>query len=251
LDRFRNGRGGRRQCQLRAAHLRAHGLQPHRVRQFKLSNDPAFVEKLRNIVGLYVDPPAHAVVRGEFRRDAALPILLSEDVFVKGIRKGVEQGEYVYQRGDLLYGPATLRPRRPDHSDRRRRAGRGFHHGLRQGSQYLAAHRTQTNRRRSWNGSYAGLTSTPYSSGGINREQGIGKAGNRRLRTVMVELAWLWQRYQPGAAQVAWFRDRVGSTGRRIRKVMVVALARKLLIALWRFVIDGVMPEGAVMKPSI
>ena len=56
---------------------------------------------------------------------------------------------------------------------------------------------------------------------------------------------------QPGAAQVAWFRDRVGSIGRRIRKVMVVALARKLLIALWRFVIDGVMPEGAVMKPSI
>src|ERR1700676_2309843 len=100
-------------------------------------------------------------------------------------------------------------------------------------------------------GSYAGLTSTPYSSGGIDREQGIGKAGNRRLRTVMVELAWLWQRYQPGAAQVAWFRDRVGSIGRRIRKVMVVALARKLLIALWRFVIDGVMPEGAVMKPSI
>ena len=100
-------------------------------------------------------------------------------------------------------------------------------------------------------GSYAGLTSTPYSSGGIDREQGIGKAGNRRLRTVMVELAWLWQRYQPGAAQVTWFRDRVGSTGRRIRKVMIVALARKLLIALWRFVIDGVMPEGAMMKPSI
>jgi len=100
-------------------------------------------------------------------------------------------------------------------------------------------------------GSYAGLTSTPYSSGGIDREQGIGKAGNRRLRMVMVELAWLWQRYQPGAAQVAWFHNRVGSNGRRIRKVMVVALARKLLIALWRFVIDGVVPQGAVMKPSI
>ena len=100
-------------------------------------------------------------------------------------------------------------------------------------------------------GSYAGLTSTPYSSGGIDREQGIGKAGNRRLRTVMVELAWLWQRYQPGTAQVVWFRERVGSTGRRVRKVMVVALARKLLIALWRFVIDGVMPEGAVTKPSV
>jgi len=99
-------------------------------------------------------------------------------------------------------------------------------------------------------GSYAGLASSPYSSGGIDREQGIGKAGNRRVRTVMVELAWLWTRYQPGAAQVCWFRERVGATGRRARKIMVVALARKLLIALWRFVIDGVLPEGAVLKPA-
>lgn len=99
-------------------------------------------------------------------------------------------------------------------------------------------------------GSYAGLASSPYSSGGTDREQGIGKAGNRRLRTVMVELAWLWTRYQPGAAQVCWFRERVGSTGRRVRKVMVVALARKLRIALWKFVIDGVVPEGAVLKPA-
>ena len=96
----------------------------------------------------------------------------------------------------------------------------------------------------------AGLASSPYSSGGIDREQGIGKAGNRRVRTVMVELAWLWTRYQPGAAQVCWFRERVGATGRRARKIMVVALARKLLIALWRFVIDGVLPEGAVLKPA-
>jgi len=99
-------------------------------------------------------------------------------------------------------------------------------------------------------GSYAGLACSPYSSGGIDREQGIGKAGNRRVRTVMVELAWLWTRYQPGAAQVRWFRERVGSTGRRARKIMVVALARKLLIALWRFVIDGVVPEGAILKPA-
>jgi transposase len=99
-------------------------------------------------------------------------------------------------------------------------------------------------------GSYAGLTATPYSSGGIEREQGIGKAGNARLRTVMVELAWLWQRYQPGSAQVSWFRERISGTGRRMRKVMVVALARKLLIALWRFATQGVVPEGAVMKPA-
>jgi transposase len=67
----------------------------------------------------------------------------------------------------------------------------------------------------------------------------------------MVELAWLWQRYQPGSAQVAWFRERTGSTGRRVRKEMVVALARKLLIALWRFAVDGVVPEGATMKPAV
>ena len=99
-------------------------------------------------------------------------------------------------------------------------------------------------------GSYAGLTATPYSSGGTEREQGIGKAGNARLRTLMVELAWLWQRYQPASAQVSWFRERVSGTGRRMRKVMVVALARKLLIALWRFATQGVVPEGAVMKPA-
>ena len=99
-------------------------------------------------------------------------------------------------------------------------------------------------------GSYAGLAATPHSSGGTEREQGISKAGNRRLRTVMVELAWLWQRYQPGSAQVSWFRERVGGAGARMRKVMVVALARKLLIALWRFTTQGVVPEGAVMKPA-
>ena len=99
-------------------------------------------------------------------------------------------------------------------------------------------------------GSYAGLTSTPYSSGGTEREQGIGKARNARLRTLMVELSWLWQRYQPDSAQVSWFRERVSGTGRRMRKVIVVALARSLLIALWQFATQGVVPEGAVMKPA-
>lgn len=99
-------------------------------------------------------------------------------------------------------------------------------------------------------GSYAGLTSTPFNSGGSEREQGTGKAGNRRLRTVMVELAWIWQSYQPGSAEVAWFRGRVTGAGGRMRKVMVVALARKLLIALWRFAMQGVVPGGAVVKPA-
>ena len=66
----------------------------------------------------------------------------------------------------------------------------------------------------------------------------------------MVELAWIWQRYQPDAALVCWFRERAAGAGRRMRKVMVVALARKLLIALWRYATDGVVPEGAVLKPQ-
>jgi transposase len=99
-------------------------------------------------------------------------------------------------------------------------------------------------------GAYAGLSPTPYSSGGTEREQGIGRAGNARLRTTLVELAWLWQRYQPGSAIVDWFRSRLAGDTRRMRKVMVVALARKLLIALWRFATQGVVPEGAVLVPA-
>ena len=99
-------------------------------------------------------------------------------------------------------------------------------------------------------GAYAGLSPTPYSSGGTEREQGIGRAGNARLRTVLVELAWIWQRYQPHSVVVGWFHDRLGGAARRLRKIMVVALARKLLIALWRFATQGVVPEGAVFKPA-
>jgi transposase len=95
---------------------------------------------------------------------------------------------------------------------------------------------------------YAGLTGTPFASGDRRREQGIGKAGNRRLRAALVELAWLWLRYQPDSVLAAWFRSRTGSVGGRMRKVMIVALARKLLVALWRFCRDGVLPEGAALK---
>lgn len=73
-------------------------------------------------------------------------------------------------------------------------------------------------------GAYAGLAATPYNSGGVVREQGIGKAGNRRLRSTVVELAWLWQRYQPGAGPVCWFRERVRGAGSRMRKIMVVVI---------------------------
>jgi transposase len=97
---------------------------------------------------------------------------------------------------------------------------------------------------------YAGLVPTPWRSGTIDREQGISKAGNRRLRHIMIELAWLWVRHQPDSALSRWFRARVGTERGRIRRIAIVALARKLLIALWRYVTHGEVPEGAVLKAA-
>jgi transposase len=97
---------------------------------------------------------------------------------------------------------------------------------------------------------YAGLAGTPWQSGSVALEQGVSKAGNRRLRTTMIELAWLWLRHQPDSALSRWFHERVQRNGGRQRKTTIVALARKLLVALWKYVTAGVVIEGAVMKRS-
>ncbi len=95
---------------------------------------------------------------------------------------------------------------------------------------------------------YAGLAPSPWQSGGTDREQGISKTGNRRLRHAMVELAWFWLRHQPDSALSVWFRARVGQGRGRIRRIAIVALARKLLVALWRYATQGVVPTGAAFK---
>jgi transposase len=95
---------------------------------------------------------------------------------------------------------------------------------------------------------YAGLAPSPWQSGGTDREQGISKAGNRRLRHAMVELAWFWLRHQPDSALSAWFQARVGQQRGRVRRITIVALARKLLVALWRYTTQGVIPQGAAFK---
>lgn len=97
---------------------------------------------------------------------------------------------------------------------------------------------------------YAGLAPTPWQSGSVNREQGVSKAGNPRLRTTMVQFAWLWLRHQPDSALSRWFQDRVKRNGGRFKKSTIVALARKLLIALWKYVTAGVVIEGAMMKAA-
>ena len=99
-------------------------------------------------------------------------------------------------------------------------------------------------------GACAGLTGTPYDSGTSKRDQGISKAGNRRVRTMMIEIAWLWLRYQPNSKLSRWFRERFAGGGARMRRVGIVALARRLLVALWRYVEDGMLPEGAELKAA-
>ena len=96
--------------------------------------------------------------------------------------------------------------------------------------------------------SYVGLTPAHFQSGETCRDQGISKAGNAKARRVMIELAWLWLRHQPASPLSVWFHDRVGKLKGRIRRITIVAVARKLLIALWRYLESGLAPEGAILK---
>ena len=97
---------------------------------------------------------------------------------------------------------------------------------------------------------YAGLAPTPWQSGTVDREQGVGKSGNPRLRTTMLQLAWLWLRHQPDSTLSRWFHERVSRSGGRFRKTMITALARKLLVALWQYVTAGVVIEGATIRTA-
>lgn len=96
--------------------------------------------------------------------------------------------------------------------------------------------------------SYIGLAPSPWRSGGTEREQGISKAGNPRARERAIELAWLWLRHQRDSALSHWFLQRTVKASRRIRRIAIVALARKLMVALWRYLTTGLVPEGAVLK---
>src|SRR4249920_2100968 len=107
-------------------------------------------------------------------------------------------------------------------------------------------HRNFNNRRQL--ASYIGYAPSPFQSGNVAHDQGISKAGNSKGRTTGIELAWLWLRYQPGSDLSAWFQARVGATKGRIRRIAIVALARKLMVALWRYLETGLVPRGAVLK---
>jgi transposase len=97
--------------------------------------------------------------------------------------------------------------------------------------------------------SYFGMAPSPWQSGGTNREQGISKAGNPRARQKAIELAWLWVQHQPNSVLTQWFLERTAKASKRIKRIAIVALARKLMVALWRYLTTGLVPAGAVFKP--
>jgi transposase len=97
---------------------------------------------------------------------------------------------------------------------------------------------------------YCGLAPSPWRSGGTDREQGISKAGNPRARHKAIELAWLWLRHQPQSALSQWFREHTVNGSGRIKRIAIVALARKLIVALWRYLTTGLVPEHAVLKTN-
>ena len=97
-------------------------------------------------------------------------------------------------------------------------------------------------------GAAAGLAPTPYASGDLKREQGISKAGNARVRKLMTQLSWQWLRHQPQSHLATWYMQRFGTGASRMRRVGIIALARKLLIAFWKYLQTGLVPEGARLK---
>lgn len=99
-------------------------------------------------------------------------------------------------------------------------------------------------------GSMAGLTGSPYQSGTMDIDQGISKAGNARIRALMIELAWTWQRLQPQSELSRWYRERVAQGGKRHKRTLIVALARKLLVAFWKYLETGEVPKGATLKAA-
>jgi transposase len=95
-----------------------------------------------------------------------------------------------------------------------------------------------------------GLTPTPYNSGESAREQGISRSGNRRVRKLVIEIAWAWLRFQPNSKLSRWYNERFAKAGKRMRRIGIVALARRLVIDLWRYVESGIVPEGARLRAS-
>lgn len=199
-----------------------YGFQPRRV------DAVARLAELRTGDGRVLAPRLDAEIRRQLERLAMAQVMIGE---VEAERNALFEPTTVAEGRDKMQLLVQLRSIGPEIASVL--VGEVFY-------------RAYDNRRQL--GSYVGLTSSPFNSGAVTRDQGISKAGNRRARTTMIELAWLWLRYQPDSALSQWFRERVGDAKGRLKRIMIVALARKLLVALWRYLETGLVPTGAALK---
>jgi len=151
------------------------------------------------------------------------------------------------QLAALACAPASLPPEAAKQADallQLKGVGRAISTGL----AGEALWRGFTNRRQV--GAYLGLDPSPWQSGAVAHEQGIGRAGNRRARTLMIQAAWLWLQHQPGQALSRWFHDKVGDRTGWVRRSAIVALARKLAVLFWRIATTGLIPDDVQLKPA-
>jgi transposase len=186
-------------------------------------------EQLRTVHGQALPPALQAELKRELRR---LELVLEAIATVEAERDAiVSDSEPTHRNADKIRALTKLRAIGPEFATVM--TGEVFY-------------RSFKNRRQV--GSYVGFAPSPFNSGPMTREQGISKAGNPKARKTMIELAWTWLRYQPDSALSRWFEQRVGNMKGRIRRIAIVAMARKLLVALWRYLETGVIPQGAVLK---
>jgi transposase len=229
----------------------------------------ARLEDLRTPEGRKLPPHLSAEIlrqieRLELTMRQIASVEAERDAALAAERQGADQADAALASSE---GPTTAAPVLPPSAALPRATARGtFRSSAREGAgarllrlkgigpetasglRLEAFHRSFGNRREI--AAYAGLTPTPWQSGGLDTEQGLSKSGNARLRRTMVQLAWFWLRNQPGSALSTWYRERVGDRRGRIKRIAIVALARKLLVALWRFVTQGVIPEGAELTAA-
>ena len=200
--------------------------------------DPTAPDRLKRLAELSIPPKLRAELIRECRRLAALTADIAE--------VEAEMAAAVVASRKAKTNAAAAPPNRVQSQIVQlfKLKGIGVHFSTVLGGEVY--YRTFRNRRGV--GQYIGLASSPFQSGDMARDQGIAKAGNSRARKTMIQLAWLWRRHQPDSALSKWFRERVGDQKGRVRRIAIVAMARKLAVALWRYLETGLVPEGAVLK---
>lgn len=226
-------------------------MRLHRARARLLKERNAHINRIRSLLALHgikVSCSLHKSEASAFRdwEGKALPVELRKELEHELIRFRLVRAQ-LKELGDIQ----KMRMKKPETEADRKAAKLMRVKGVGPVSSWVIGKeffgwRKFKNRREV--GSLAGLTGTPYSSGDSNRELGISKAGNKRVRSVCVELAWGWLRFQPESELSKWYMERFGGGGKRMKRIGIVALARKLLVALWKYVERDELPAGAIVS---